>query len=315
MNIAAIDIGTNTCLLLIARVDDQGMLFPIIDEQRLPRLGKGVDADRILSQDSMMRVVSVLREYRQHIEKHRPDSISVAATSAVRDAVNRSDFIDLVRTETGFELEVLRGDEEALWTYRGAISGVKTTDAATVIDIGGGSTEITVGEGLQVLSSMSLDIGSVRIAERFLHHDPPVDKELEEARTFIIEHLSRYPLPGQNSRAIGVAGTAVALALLDLGIQEFTTGGVSNYRLGRDRVSGLLHRLRQTTASEIRSFSPFLVGREDIITAGALILDTLLLHYDFSSITVSERGLRHGLTLRAWSAESGTLSPLPPPGR
>ncbi len=304
MTVASIDIGTNTCLLLIASVMDDGTIVPIIDEQRLPRLGQGVDAHRRLATGSMQRVLGVLHEYGAIIAQHHPTSIAVAATSAVRDAANRTDFLTLVRSGTGLRVEVLSGDEEALWTYRGALSGVGTGGPVAVVDIGGGSTELSFGNGLQLDWSVSIDVGSVRITERFFHHDPPHDEELQHARTFLEDQFRPYSLPAA-ATVIGVAGTAVGLALLDMGAREFDPQKVSGHLLTHETITLLLHQLSRTPSGEIRRLSPFLIGREDIITAGALILDAILSWFTLPSIIVSERGLRHGLAIRAWAGGKG----------
>ncbi|MEK9137819.1 MAG: Ppx/GppA family phosphatase, partial [Bacteroidota bacterium] len=167
MNVGVIDIGTNTVLLLVARLDTSGNITPLVYEQRVPRLGKGVDAEKNLQADSMQRVIGVLKEYRAMMAQHRLATAVVAGTSAVRDAHNKDEFAELVKREVGFDLEVLSGDEEAHWTYRGAISGVPDFQRATVVDIGGGSSEITVGDASSIHNKISLDIGSVRLTERF----------------------------------------------------------------------------------------------------------------------------------------------------
>ncbi|HEX9005837.1 MAG TPA: Ppx/GppA family phosphatase, partial [Bacteroidota bacterium] len=173
VTVAAIDIGTNTVLLLVARVASDGLVVPLVYEQRIPRLGRGVDAARRLAADSMERVVSTLEEYQLLIRGHAPDAIAVFGTSAVRDASNRDALASLITRRTGYRLEVLSGAEEALLTYRGAISGIRGIAGATVVDIGGGSTEITSGAAGEILGSASLDIGSVRLTERFFRRDPP----------------------------------------------------------------------------------------------------------------------------------------------
>lgn len=307
MNIAVIDIGTNTVLLLIAGIDSSGNITPLVYEQRIPRLGTGVDASKNLSMQSMQRVVQVLREYRSTMDTFTLDCTVVCGTSAVRDALNRDEFIALVRRETGFEIEVLSGGEEALWTYRGAISGVPGISRATVVDIGGGSTEITVGDTVSVAERVSLDIGSVRLTERFFKHDPPTHPELEKAIEVIENELvkaARFNFPG--TTLIGVAGTATSLAILDQGIKEFNIHAVTNYTLKLDTVYGLLRTLRSMTVEKILNLSHIMEGRADVITAGVLILREVMAHYEFKEMIVSERGVRYGLVLREWERRKGS---------
>lgn len=301
VNVAVIDIGTNTVLLLIARIDPDGKMVPLEYQQRVPRLGKGVDARKNLQPESMYRVVEVLKEYKAGMAHFALQSVVVAGTSAVRDAHNREDFVLLIKNETGFELEVLGGDDEAYWTYRGATSGVPGVKRATVVDIGGGSTEITIGNAMTVENKISLNIGSVRLTERFFKHDPPADPELEAAITFIEDRLAEPKgFDFTDSTLIGVAGTATSLAILDQGRKEFSIDAVTNYHLKLDNVHTIFRTLRAMPSSEILSLSSVLQGRNDVIIAGALILREIMAHFTFAEMIVSERGVRYGLAIREW---------------
>jgi exopolyphosphatase/guanosine-5'-triphosphate,3'-diphosphate pyrophosphatase len=300
MTIGVIDIGTNTVLLLIAQLDDGGAIETLAYEQRIPRLGKGVDSARNLTPDSMQRVVDVLREYRTLLEAHAVEKVIVAGTSAVRDAHNRTELAALIAQATGFDLEVLSGDDEAYWTYRGAISGT-TISHATVIDIGGGSTEVSVGDARTVSHMLSHDVGSVRVTERFLRHDPPLPQELAEARAFVRQELTRSAsFPFKHTILVGVAGTASSLAILDRGLREFSVRAIMNYRLSLPNVQKLFDTLSTRTAGQILELSPVMQGRSDIVTAGALILLEFMTHNSFGEMIVSERGVRYGLAIREW---------------
>jgi exopolyphosphatase/guanosine-5'-triphosphate,3'-diphosphate pyrophosphatase len=307
MNIAVIDIGTNTVLLLVARIDAQGRITPLLYEQRVPRLGKGVDVRRNLPQESMQRVIDVLIEYQAMMSEYKPGRIVVAGTSAVRDAHNRDDFGERIEKEVGLDLEVLSGDEEAYWTYRGAVSGVPGVSKATVVDIGGGSTEIVVGDATLIHDKISLDIGSVRLTERFFKHDPPTHPELEAAITSVEDALAK---PGgfsfAGSTLIGVAGTATSLAILDQGMKEFNITAVTNYRLKIDHVYALFRTLRAMSSADILELSPVMQGRNDVIAAGVLILREIMAHYKFTEMVVSERGVRYGLVIREWEKSLST---------
>lgn len=301
MNIAVIDIGTNTVLLLVAHIDSAGTITPLVYEQRAPRLGKGVDAERNLRPESMQRVIKVLAEYKDIMSRHELEAVVVAGTSAIRDSHNRSEFAGLIKRELGFDLEVLSGDDEAYWTHRGGISGVPGIRRATVVDIGGGSTEITTGDAQNISHKISLDMGSVRLTERFFKHNPPIHPELEAAIAFVEDELARpkgFEFAG--STLIGVAGTATSLAILDQGLKEFSIQAVTNYRLGLDNVYALFRTLRAMKAEDILNLSTVMQGRNDVIAAGALILREIMAHYKFKKMIVSERGIRYGLAIREW---------------
>lgn len=301
VNIAVIDIGTNTVLLLVAQIDASGKMTPLVYEQRVPRLGRGVDAHRNLQPESMERALTVLKDYREILNQFTLAGLVVCGTSAVRDAHNSEDFVRLVRARTGLDLEILSGADEALWTYRGAISGVPGVQKAAVIDIGGGSTEIIVGDGKTILNSMSLDMGSVRLTERCFAHDPPTTTELETAIESVEEHLAKPRIIGlSESTLIGVAGTATSLAILDQGLREFAIGAVTHYRLRRERVRALLDTLQKLPSSRIDELSTMMKGRSDVITAGTLILYEIMSAYKFEEMIVSERGVRYGLAIREW---------------
>jgi exopolyphosphatase/guanosine-5'-triphosphate,3'-diphosphate pyrophosphatase len=301
MTIATIDIGTNTVLLLIASMDVSGNITPLAYEQRVPRLGAGVDLHRSLRPDSMQRVVRVLREYQRIMAQYTLDTVKVFGTSAVRDAANEVEFRTLIRQHTGLELEILSGDEEARWTYRGAVSGVPYIDSATVVDIGGGSTEITSGTRQQIVRRVSLDIGSVRLTERFFRHDPPLESELDDATALVrreLENTRAFDAAG--STLVGVAGTATSLAVLAQGQREFSLQAVTNFRLTSEIVEQLYAMLRHMPSSRIATLSAVMEGRSDVITSGTLILRELMSLHGFNEMIVSERGVRYGIAIREW---------------
>ncbi len=308
MNVAVIDVGTNTVLLLIAAVDAGGNITTIVYEQRAPRLGAGVDASRNLDPASIDRVVTVLLEYHAIISAYRPLKTLVCATSAVRDAGNKEEFLGIVKERTGFEIEILSGDDEAIWTYRGALSGMQSIEKATVIDIGGGSTEIAVGDRYRIHSRISLDIGAVRLTERAFKHNPPTHPELEKAIEIVeneIERVARFPLDG--STLVGVAGTATSLAILDQGLKDFSREAVAGYRLNLENVYSLFRLLRGMHAEQILSLSTAMAGRADIIAAGSLILREIMAHLKFKELIVSERGVRYGVVLREWERAGNAM--------
>jgi exopolyphosphatase/guanosine-5'-triphosphate,3'-diphosphate pyrophosphatase len=299
MTVAVVDFGTNTVLLLIARLDSSGRIETLLDQQRLPRLGQGVDAHRNLLRESMGRVLAVLDEYRDLIASYHPDRIVLFGTSAVRDAANREDLAHMISERTGQTLEVLSGTDEALWTFRGGISGVDGDGPFTVIDIGGGSTEISVGDRTGISHHLSLNIGSVRLTERFFRSDPPSDADLEYAIGFVedeIAPVARFPLAG--TTLVGVAGTATSLAAVDQGLMDFDVRRIAGYRLQVGRVESLFRDLSRRDSQTILALSNMMKGRNDIITAGALILREMMTHLGFVECLVSERGVRYGIALR-----------------
>ena len=302
---AAIDIGTNTVLLLVA-VKHEQVLEPILEEQRIPRLGKGVDASGNLSETSTERVLDVLKEYRHILNADFPNvqNISVTATSAVRDAGNRDYFVDKVKEETGFELKVLSGKQEAELTFQGALSMLAELDDAAVIDIGGGSTEIAYGKKGKLLDSHSFNMGSVRFTERFISSDPAEKEQVISCRNEIKNILYTRPFEfGRDSKKmnlIGVAGTVTSLAYIDLGLLRYDTDQINGYRLSRNDIKEWVAKISMTKVKTLEEQYPEVMkGRAEVILAGVLILDEFMDFYGIPELRVSTGGIRHGAILQA----------------
>ncbi len=307
MRIASIDIGTNTVLLLVANVDERGVIHPIEQQQRLPRLGKDVDKNSVIHISAFDRIAWILNEYKNLAVQLGAEKIIAGATSAVRDASNRDEFISYLRKNSGIEVEILSGEDEASLTYRGAVSGFQNLKkSVAVLDIGGGSTEIsylTPGQhnGNSKLHRYSLQLGSVRMTERFFKHNPPHPSELQSAVQYMIEEFAQVLNPGFSSyQLVAVAGTATTLACLEQELDEFDVEKVSGFQMSRDTVSRRAMKLSTMTAEQIRLLSNTTEGRADILTAGVLILNEVMKHFGFDSMIVSERGLRYGMILREW---------------
>jgi exopolyphosphatase / guanosine-5'-triphosphate,3'-diphosphate pyrophosphatase len=311
MRIASIDIGTNTLLLLIADVDGEGTLRVIQDELRFPRLGRDVDKSKMIRPPAFDRIAWVLEEYKNLSIQSKADLIIACGTSAVRDAANREEFLAYLRSTTGVEVQLLGGEEEARWSYVGALSGMAPRPGrVAVIDIGGGSTEVsypgaegTLTEGTP-LNHRSFQLGSVRLTERCFIHNPPTSEEVESARNLVQSELTSLDeLRSGSYSLIGVAGTVTTLACLDQGLIEFDVYRVSGYRLSREHVSDWFQRLSEMRSMEIEALSESTAGRADILTAGVLILLEFMNRFNFLEIMVSERGLRYGMVIREWEKQ------------
>jgi exopolyphosphatase/guanosine-5'-triphosphate,3'-diphosphate pyrophosphatase len=300
MRIASIDVGTNTILLLIAEVHPDGTFSVLHDEQVIARLGKGVDKDRRISKETFDRAVSFLNTYKEICRTHAVDVITAIGTSALRDAVNRSEFTRFVQENTGIEIEVIPGDTEAVWTYRGAISEFeKNAEGFTVIDIGGGSTELITGTGKSILSRASFNVGSVRLTERFFPSSPTPAHSIAEARNNILSHFGQGSIAiPDNSFVIGVAGTVTTLAAIRQELPAYHADSISGFNLPYDDIRSIFDSLKEKSVDEIKQIPQISAGRADIILAGILILLTAMDYYKIETVTVSDRGLRYGNLLR-----------------
>lgn len=300
MKIATIDIGTNTILLLIAEVLPNGTFKILHDEQVIARLGKGVDANRSINQETFRRAESFLGDYKNTCANHGVDHIVAVGTSALRDASNKIEFLKHINSTCNLDIEILSGDEEALWTFQGGISEFREiAEIFSVIDIGGGSTEIIIGTSVKILSKISLDIGSVRITERILKESPPEHSALIDAYQFIQSQIPDTTINGLRSTfSIGVAGTVTTLAALHQQLPTFIAEKISGYKLTFENVSSLFSSLKEKSIQQLLLYPQISTGRADIILTGILILMTVMEKSKMESITVSTRGLRYGILLR-----------------
>ena len=304
MRIATIDVGTNTALLLLADVSN-GSVSPIREETRFVRLGEGVDRSRRVGEPALERLRGVLLEYRDLALAAEVDTIVVAGTSASRDAENAQEIIDFVARETGLHYEILAGEDEAIWTFAGAVSAFTDLRGECVtLDIGGGSSELTAGtiedEGYEVRYRRSLDVGAVRLTERLFTAQPPAQSEVARTAQIIRGHLNEALMPwSEDATLIGVAGTVTSLALLELGLSAWDGLG-STVSLRADVVRGWRKRLARLSYEETLALQPEVMhGRADVFLAGVLILDEVMDHLGAKSCRVSPRDLRYGLALRA----------------
>ena len=302
MRLTTIDIGTNTILMLVADVSADGSISPLHDAQVIARLGKGVDANRKITPETARRVLGYLRDYKQISETFHSEKIIAGGTSGLRDASNGKEFIDTVRQELGLEISILSGEEEAELTYLGAVSEFMDPDSdqtLAVLDIGGGSTELTIGKGTKVLQTSSLDLGSVRLTERTPLLNPPSASALTQAISEVRNWISKFPQLSPHTRLIGVAGTVTTLAAIDLGLEKYDPSRVSGYFLSLNSIERIFKLLNSRSISQMeKDFPQIQPGRSDIIVAGVLILIESLRRFGVEGITVSDRGLRYGMALR-----------------
>jgi exopolyphosphatase/guanosine-5'-triphosphate,3'-diphosphate pyrophosphatase len=299
VRVAAVDLGTNSTRLLVADVGD-GRIEEVARRLKITRLGEGVDKRKRLLPAPIARVRNVLTDFRREAEQLGAERTLAIATSAVRDAENGEAFLGEVEWSYGFQTRLLTGHEEAQLTFRGVSLGRELTEDTLVIDIGGGSTELVVGgpDGLRFHDS--LDLGCVRLTERFLLSDPPTDDELggcaAAVRAVLVE---RVPEDIRPETAIGVAGTITSLAALDLGLAEYEPDKVHGHRLSREGVLAQLERLGSMPLAERRQIPSLEPERAPVIVAGAVILLEALDHFGLDGLEASERDILDGAALEA----------------
>jgi len=304
MRVAAVDCGTNTIRLLVADIDPvSGSQDDLVREMRIVRLGQGVDQTGMLADEALTRVFTAVDEYAALLAPHGVDALRFVATSAARDAGNADVFADGIRSRLGVPPEVVSGAEEAQLSYAGATRTLPVVPSpVAVLDIGGGSTELIVGDTHgHVRAARSLDVGSVRVTERLMPSDPPTDEEVAAATRMVDDALDTLPSHGVHAAdaatLVGVAGTVTTVASLLLGLDTYDRDRVHHATFRPDEVHAMVARLLAMTAAE-RQAAGVPRGRADVIGAGALILDRVLERAAVDRLTVSDADILDGI---AWS--------------
>jgi exopolyphosphatase/guanosine-5'-triphosphate,3'-diphosphate pyrophosphatase len=306
--VAAFDCGTNSLRLLVADIDvAAGTSSEIVREMRVVRLGQGVDRTGRIAEASLQRVFGAVEDFMELVREHGVKEIRFCATSAARDAENADDFLAGIKERTGVDPEVLAGDEEARVSFAGATRSLPPLpEPLLVLDIGGGSTELILGNADgTVLAAQSLDIGSVRLNERHLADDPPSKEQIAAAVADIDAALDGCPVdPADAGAVIGVAGTVTTMAVATLDLAAYDPVLIHHTVLRRDAVQGVVTQLLSMMVEQRRALPYMHPGRADVIGAGGLILDRILRRTTVSSMLVSEHDILDGI---AWSlAETAT---------
>jgi exopolyphosphatase / guanosine-5'-triphosphate,3'-diphosphate pyrophosphatase len=323
--VAAIDCGTNSTRLLVSGPDGATR----VRLMRITRLGQDVDRTGVLAAAAIARTVAVLEEYRAVMDSQGVGRVRLTATSAARDAANREDFFAAAERAVGVRPELLDGAEEGRLSFAGATAELDLADGPWLVaDIGGGSTELAVGpavgpgpgiaagDRLTPVAVRSLDIGCVRLTERFLHSDPPTPQEMEAATAYVeslLEEVSAaepafaaplgppgHPTTGPEPRVttlVGLAGTVAALASLDQELPGYDRDRLHHHVLSAGTVDKLLGGLAAQTVAERLARPGMEAERADVIVGGTLILAALLRHFDIDRCLTSEADILDGLTM------------------
>lgn len=299
MRICAIDVGTNTVVSVVADVED-GVIAVLADEERFARLGQGVDASGRLAPEAMDRVLDRLVSAAATAERLGAERVVIGATSASRDAANVGELQDRVRETLGLDYRVISGVEEAALSFRGALAMLPAVDAATVVDIGGGSTEVVTGtRAAGVAFRTSLDVGSVRLTERHFAVRPPPESAVAAAEADVRRALEAVPSDAPAGLPL-VATGSVARVLAHLSSADGAGVPYAAVAEWRARLLGL-------TPAEALAVAPdVLAGREDVVAAAVLVLETTMRTLGAEAYLATPGGLRHGLALQAAEATAGT---------
>jgi exopolyphosphatase / guanosine-5'-triphosphate,3'-diphosphate pyrophosphatase len=308
--VAAVDVGTNSVHLLVARVLDAGGFEPLAREKEVVRLGSGSGDMKVLQPDAIDRGIAALRRFRQIADISGARVLAVA-TSAVREAENRDTFLDRAREEAGIDVEPISGVEEARLVYLGALAALPLFEQQGLfVDIGGGSTELVIGRAGEVLEATSLKLGAIRLTSRFLAEEPVTKRAVEECRRYVASTLSA---PARRLRrhgyevAVGSSGTIRNLAeMVEARRRPRSSATARGLAFSRDELAATVEELVKAKRAKARARIPGLdPARADIILGGALLLEQVFAVLRIESMAVSEYALREGVLIDALQRGTG----------
>ena len=289
---AGIDIGTNTILMVIGEKMAGGKLTILLDEHSIARLGAGVDSTKTIEPEAIERAKKILTSYRYILDKNEIKHTRIVATSALRDASNRSYVIEQLSKSIGTQIEIISGEEEAYLSFIGTVEG---DELSTIIDIGGGSTEIITGVKGRIIAKQSLDIGAVRLTERIFSAHPPSLSEIKAFEGEVKLNLQKIPSDIKFGKFYAVAGTPTTIAQVALGMQSYDFNKINGYILDIGTVNTAILKFMNASVREISGRYHIHPKRADVITGGALILRIIMEYFMIDYVTVSAKGLRYGV--------------------
>jgi exopolyphosphatase/guanosine-5'-triphosphate,3'-diphosphate pyrophosphatase len=300
--VAAIDCGTNSIRVLVAEGEpgSGGGGYATLERlMRITRLGQGVDATGRLDPDAIERTLEVLREFRSVLDRFEVGRVRMTATSAARDAANRDEFFDACEAVVGVRPELLDGGEEGRLAFRGATAELDPASGPyLVVDIGGGSTEFVVGT-TEAEGVMSIDVGCVRLTEKYLHSDPPAPEELSACITVTNEHLKDVvrvlPQAREAATLVGLAGTVTTVAAVEMGLAEYNRDRIHHFVLTRAAAEDVFRTLATEPRRQRLSNPGLEPARADVIVGGCCVLVAVMRFFEFGACLVSEADILDGI--------------------
>jgi exopolyphosphatase/guanosine-5'-triphosphate,3'-diphosphate pyrophosphatase len=297
---AFIDVGTNTLLCLIADIRDTGRFRVLDDLAEIARLGQGVDQTGVISAAGEERAMAILARYRDRCNDLGVEQITAVGTSALRDAKNSSQVRARIRDALDIDIRVISGAEEAGYSFLAVQRGLSHLDRElVVIDIGGGSTEIILGNEHGVSRALSIDVGSVRLTERYLHSDPVRADEVIALRAAIEAHLQviqcEIIAQANSASLVGIAGTFTTLAAIEKKLTRYSPNQVHGSVLNLSEVKRQVDMLQRLSIAERKQIAGLEPKRADVIFAGAYLIDNIMELFGARHVIVSDQGVRYGL--------------------
>lgn len=311
MKLAALDVGTNTILMLVVERTADGELRTIAELSRITRLGRGLESNGRLDPQAVAATLDAIVEFTAQARSLGAEKILTAATAALRDASDGAELVARVRERAGIELEIISGDTEAQLSWLAVSHGLKLDPAeqGLVVDIGGGSTELIRAEPGRKLDVISLPIGSVRLTERIVKHDPPLVREAADLRLAVDDAIRDLGWKFHPTLMVGIAGTVTTICAVILGLAHYDSKIVHGHRLKHSEVLDAIARLCKVPLNERMKLPGMEPGRADVIIAGAAILERIMASFGLDEVVVSDQGVRWGLIWRELEAQSAGTNP------
>ncbi len=307
MTIASIDLGTNTVLLLIAKAEKSvSKIVTLVNEYRMPRIGKGLKPGGSITEEKIIELFEVLADYNTVIKEHNCEQVLLSATNALRIASNGKKILDEIASRYGWDCRIISGEEEARYSYLGAVSGIDEKVTTLIIDIGGGSTELVLGKGEDILFRKSYHAGVVSHTEKHFKHDPPFPSEintLEDDIASVFSEIKDHIHAPDNT--IAIAGTPTTLACIKNGLNNFNEEKIEGSTLSISEMHNLIQELKNLSSSEISErYKSVTKGREDLILTGSYILFLIMNILDIDKVIVSTKGIRYGAIVNYLKVEN-----------
>ncbi|KAF0153421.1 MAG: Ppx/GppA phosphatase [Ignavibacteria bacterium] len=297
MNVASIDLGSNSVILLIVKYDkDIQSIISFRDYYTTPRISENVSQTGIISSEAIFRLTKVLSDFYKIINENECESVLVNATNTFRIAENSSAVKKNLEDKFNWNISIITGEEEARLSYLGTVIPLYKNCTSLLIDIGGGSTEFIVGAGLKIHFSKSIQLGVVTLHEQFPMSLTSEESSIQKAEKFIISKLHELDFKiGNNLTALAVAGTPTTLSAIAHNVKSYSNELVDNTILELEKITAIRDRLLQLSYAEMRNeFGDVVAGREELIAGGSLILETIMKYFQIKKIIVSTKGLRYG---------------------
>ena len=293
---AVIDVGSSSIKFFLGEISEDGTLSTVLDENDIQRIGEGLRETGQISPEAMARNIEALSKFAKKATENGADEIICIGTMALRNATNAVDFIKQARDVCGLKLSVISGEEEARLSYLAVLSGLPVQDEKIVVfDTGGGSTEFVYGEGNTVNKRFSIDLGDLRITEKFFKSDPVSADDVKRATENIEKIFARHEVKGDGSRLVGMGGTVTNMASVKRKMEVYKPDIIQGSKLTLDDIEEQILDYSKKTIEERKQIVGLQSKRADIILAGACILRAIVELLGASEVTVSDKGIRHGL--------------------